>query len=111
MKGCVFGAGAVGGHVATRLLAAQADDVSVVARGAILKAIRERGLTVRSGGQEITAHPALATDDPAPWPPQDLVIVTLKAHAVPAAADAIARLLGPLGCALFLLNGIPWWWR
>ncbi len=111
MKVCVFGAGAVGGHVATRLLAAQADEISVVARGAILKAIRERGLTVRSGGSEITAQPAVATDDPSTLPPQDLVIVTLKAHAVPGAAGAIAQLLGPLGCAIFLLNGIPWWWR
>lgn len=111
MKVCVFGAGAVGGHIATRLLAAKADEISVVARGAILKAMRERGLTVRSGGDEITAQPAVATDDPSTLPPQDLVIVALKAHAVPGAASAIARLLGPLGCAIFLLNGIPWWWR
>jgi len=111
MKVCVFGAGAVGGNIATRLLAAQADDVSVVARGAMLKAIREHGLTLRSGGKEITARAEVATDDPSTLPPQDVVLVTLKAHAVPGAAAAIARLLAPQGCAVFLLNGIPWWWR
>ena len=111
MKVCVFGAGAVGGHVAARLLAAQADDIAVVARGATLKAIRDKGLTLRSGGKEITARPKVATDDPATLPPQDAVLVTLKAHAVPGAAPAIAKLLGPQGCAVFFLNGIPWWWR
>ncbi len=111
MNVCVFGTGAVGGHIATRLLAAQADEVSVVARGAMLKAMRENGLTLRSGGKEITAKPAVATDDPSALPPQDVVLVTLKAHAVPGAAAAIARLLAPQGCAVFFLNGIPWWWR
>ncbi len=111
MKVCVFGAGAVGGHLATRLVAAQADEISLVARGAMLKAIRECGLTLRSGGQEITARPRTVTDDPATLPPQDVVLVTLKAHSLSAAAPAIARLLAPQGCAVFLLNGIPWWWR
>ncbi len=111
MKVCVFGAGAVGGHVAARLLAAQADEISVVARGAMLKAMRENGLTLHSGGQEIKAKPAVATDDPSTLPPQDVVLVTLKAHAVPGAAAAIAGLLSPQGCAVFFLNGIPWWWR
>jgi 2-dehydropantoate 2-reductase len=110
MKVCVFGAGAVGGHIATRLLAAKADEVSIVARGAVLKAIREHGLTLRSAGKEITAKPRSVTDDPATLPPQDLVIVALKAHAVPGAAAAIARVISPQGSALFLLNGIPWWW-
>ena len=51
MKVCIFGAGAVGGHIATRLAAARADEISVVARGAQLQAIRSRGLTLRSGGK------------------------------------------------------------
>lgn len=111
MKVCIFGAGAVGGHIATRLIAANADEVSVVARGAVLEAIRARGFTLRSGGQEIAARPEKATDDPSTLPAQDLVIVTLKAHAVSAAAGAIAQLIAPQGCAVFLLNGVPWWWR
>lgn len=110
MKVCIFGAGAVGTHVATRLAAARADEVSLVARGAHLEAISRRGLTLRTNGEEITAQPAVATDDPERLPPQDLVIATLKATALPGAAATIARLLAPEGCAAFLLNGITWWW-
>ena len=111
MKVCVFGAGAVGGHLAVRLIAARADDISVVARGAQLAAMRSRGLTLRSGGQETTVKVPVATDDPSTLPPQDVVAVTLKAHSVPVAAAAIGRLVAPGGCAVFLLNGIQWWWR
>jgi 2-dehydropantoate 2-reductase len=110
MKVCVFGAGAVGGHVAVRLSAAQADEVSVVARGTRLQAIRERGLTLHSAGAVIKAKPAIATDDPSQLPPQDLIVVTLKAPTLPDAAESLARLLAPEGCAVFLINGIPWWW-
>jgi 2-dehydropantoate 2-reductase len=111
MKACVFGAGAVGGNIAARLLAAGADEVSVVARGAQLDALRTRGLVLRSAGRQIEAKVPVATDDPSTLPPQDLVFVTLKAHAVPAAARAIAGLLAPQGSAVFMLNGIQWWWR
>ncbi len=112
MKVCIFGAGAVGGHIATRLINAGADDISIVARGAMLKAIRERGLTLRSNGkEEIHVNPETATDDPATLPPQDVVLVTVKAHALSAAAPAIGKLLAPNGVAVFLLNGIPWWFQ
>jgi 2-dehydropantoate 2-reductase len=112
MKVCIFGAGAVGGHYAVRLLSAGVADVSLVARGTTLMAIRSRGLTLRSGGQDISVKPPVATDDPSSLPPQDIVLVTLKATAgLPAAAPAISRLLAPGGCAVFMLNGIPWWWR
>ncbi|MGQ0750950.1 MAG: ketopantoate reductase family protein, partial [Betaproteobacteria bacterium] len=111
MKVCVFGAGAVGGHLAVQMLAANPDGISLVARGAMLKAIRERGLTLQKGGKETTVRPAAVSDDPSTLPGQDFVLVTLKAHSVPGAAQAIARLLAPGGCAIFLLNGIPWWWR
>jgi 2-dehydropantoate 2-reductase len=77
----------------------------------MLRAIRERGLTLRKGGHETRVKPSIVTEDPATLPPQDIVLVTLKAHTLPAAAHAIARLLAPNGCAVFLLNGIPWWWR
>jgi len=107
MKICVFGAGAVGGNLATRLIAANIADISIVARGAHLEAIRMRGLTLQTRGTEINARPAAATANPAELSPQDLVVVTLKAASVPEAADAIAGLLAPEGTALFVLNGIP----
>jgi 2-dehydropantoate 2-reductase len=112
MKVCIFGAGAVGGNIATRLVAGNADEVSIVARGAQLQAIRTRGLTLRSGGAELRAKPAVATDNPSTLPPQDVVAVAVKATAaMPAAAQAIGKLLAPDGCAIFMINGIPWWWR
>jgi 2-dehydropantoate 2-reductase len=111
LKVCVYGAGAIGGHAATRLIGAKAAEISVVTRGAQLEAIRRRGLTLKSGGKEITGKPAAATDDPTTLPPQDVVLVTLKAHSLPAAADPLACLLAPQGCVVFILNGIPWWWR
>lgn len=111
MKLCIYGAGAIGSHVAVRLTAARAAEVSVVARGAQLQAIRARGLTLCRGGRETTIVPAAATDDPATLPPQDLVVVTLKAYAVPGEAGRLAGLLAPGAAALFVLNGIPWWWN
>ena len=111
MKVCVFGAGAIGGLVAVPLLDAAKDEISVVARGAMLKALRETGVTLQTGGKEFKARLATATDDSSQLPLQDVVLVTVKAHAVPGAAAAIARLLAPQGCAVFLLNGIPWWWN
>ena len=114
MKVCIFGAGAVGGHIATRLIDANAkdDEISIVARGSMLKAIRERGLTLRSNGkEEFHVKPKIVTDDPSTLPPQDVVLVTVKAHALTAAAPAIGKLLKPDGVAVFLLNGIPWWFQ
>ena len=111
MRVCIYGAGAVGGHLAVRLLAARAAEVSVVARGAQLSAIRTRGLTLRRGGQETNVVPHAATDDPASLWPQDLVIVTLKAHALAGEAARLQHLLAPQAAALFVVNGIPWWWN
>ena len=111
MKVCVYGAGAIGGHVAARLISAGDAHVSIIARGAQLQAIREKGVTLLSGGAHFGGMAALATDDPAEAPPQDIVLVTLKAHAAPTLARPIAGLLAPGGVAVFLVNGVPWWWN
>ncbi|MFF4274149.1 ketopantoate reductase family protein [Streptomyces sp. NPDC001536] len=108
MKICVYGAGAVGGHIAGRLAAAQAE-VSVVARGEQLAAIRRQGLRVETRDGELLSHPA-ATDRPGDLEPQDLVIVAVKAPALPAIAEQIGALLHEDGSALFVMNGIPWWY-
>src|SRR5258706_10610687 len=104
MKVCVYGAGAIGGNLAVRLLLG-GEAVSVVTRGEHLRAIRERGLILHADGKVLNARPAAATDDPSTLPPQDCVIVTLKAHSTAQAAAAIARLLAPNGFAIFALNG------
>ena len=111
MKVCIFGAGALGGHLAAQLIASKQSDISLVARGAHLAAIRERGLTLRVGGREVGGKAAAATDNPATLPPQDIVFVALKAQTLPAAAQAIGKLVKPDGCAVFLMNGIPWWFN
>ena len=108
MKICVFGAGAVGGHFAARLQRGGAE-VSVVARGPHLEAIRRNGLIVRAADGEIRA-PVAASDDPRDLGPQDAVLVTLKAPALPALAAGVAPLLRPDTPVIFAMNGIPWWY-
>ncbi|WP_439598274.1 ketopantoate reductase family protein [Falsiroseomonas sp.] len=108
MRVCVFGAGAVGGHIATRLALGGAE-VSIVARGANLAAIREKGLTVRAPDGEHHARVA-AAEDPAALGPQDAVLVTVKAPSLPGVAAAIAPLLGPETFVAFVMNGVPWWY-
>lgn len=112
MKICVFGAGAVGSNVAVRLADAGVGQISVVARGAHLAAIRSHGLSLRhADGEQWHAHFDHATDDPATLPPQDIILVALKAASLPAQADALRRLLAPDGVVAFLSNGVPWWWN
>ncbi|HDS0927424.1 TPA: 2-dehydropantoate 2-reductase [Pseudomonas putida] len=108
MKVCVYGAGAVGGHIAARLDAAGAN-VSLVARGEHLAAIRKHGLRVETRDRVFHCQ-LLATDDPASLGPQDVVIVSVKAPALPAIMSGIGPLLGPQTLVLFALNGIPWWY-
>ncbi|MCB4365512.1 2-dehydropantoate 2-reductase [Hydrogenophaga taeniospiralis] len=111
MRLCVFGAGAVGGYLAARLLASRQHEVSVVARGEQLRAIAAGGITLVTPEETLVVRPALVTDRAQALPPQDVVFVTLKAHSQPAAAQDMAALLGPAGTAVFLNNGIPWWWH
>ena len=109
MKITVFGTGAIGSHVAARLMQSGRSEVSVIARGAQLEAIRARGITVHAPDGSFTAHPR-AEADPAALGHQDAVIVTVKAPAVPSVAATLAPLLGPETPVVFVLNGIPWWW-
>ena len=108
MRICVYGAGAIGGHLAAKL-GAVGHDVSVVCRGAHLQAIRENGITLRVAEKSINARVA-ANDGAAGLGIQDFVIVTLKQMALPAFADDIAPLLGAETAVVFVQNGIPWWY-
>ena len=108
MKVCVFGAGAIGGHLAGRLAKGGAE-VSVIARGAHLAAMQANGLHVITPDGDIHAH-IQATDDPACLGPQDAVIVAVKAPALASVAAGIGPLLGPGTSVTFAMNGIPWWY-
>lgn len=109
MKITVFGAGAIGSHVAARLAQRGRSEVSVIARGPQLEAIRDRGITVDAPDGGFTVHPR-AEREAAALGPQDAVIVTVKAPAVTSVAEALGPLLGPETPVVFVINGIPWWW-
>lgn len=111
MKVCIFGAGAVGGYLAARIGHANAAELSVVARGPQLAAIRAHGIRLQTPTEELAVTPARATDQPAELPAQDVVFVTLKVMSQPRAAEAIQHLIRAGGCAVFVANGIPWWWK
>jgi 2-dehydropantoate 2-reductase len=108
MRLCVYGAGAIGGHLAMRFARAGAE-VSVVARGPHLAAIRRDGLTVHAvdGVHQVRVA---ASDDPAALGQQDAVVVTVKAPALPLVAAGIAPLLRADTGVAFVMNGIPWWY-
>ncbi len=108
MNICVFGAGSIGGLLAG-LLKRDGRDVSVIARGAHLRAIQANGLRVRTPDGEFTTHPA-ATDAPAALAPQDLVVVATKTTALPDIASRIAPLLHPGTRVAFAVNGVFWFY-
>jgi 2-dehydropantoate 2-reductase len=107
MKICIYGAGAVGGVMGAWLSRA-GHEVSVVARGANLTAIRAQGLRVRSAGTE-TAFRVRAESDPAALGAQDYVVVSVKGQSLPEVARGIGPLLGPHTSIVTAMNGVPWW--
>ncbi|MGY6412410.1 MAG: 2-dehydropantoate 2-reductase [Alkalilacustris sp.] len=108
MKICIFGAGAIGGYMGAKLAKAGAD-VSLVARGPHLAAMRDKGLTLIEEDGTFTV-PVTASDNPADLGPQDYVIVTLKAHSVPPVVDRMQPLIGDHTTIVSGVNGVPWWY-
>ena len=109
MKICVFGAGAIGGYMGVKLAQAGAD-VSLVARGPHLAAMKSNGLKLIEEGGEETVVSVTASDNPADLGVQDYIIVTLKAHSVPPIVDKMAPLIGPNTTIVSGVNGVPWWY-
>ena len=107
MKICIYGAGAIGGLIAGRLALA-GHEVSVVARGTQLTAIREKGLRILAGEKESVAR-IKADGNPAVLGPQDCVIVAVKGQNLPEVAAAIGPLVGPDTSIVTAMNGVPWW--
>jgi 2-dehydropantoate 2-reductase len=108
MKIAIYGAGAIGGYLGA-LLADAGAEVTLIARGPHLAALRDKGLALEING-ETSVRQIAATDDPAEAGPQDHVIVALKAHSVPAVVDAMQPLLGPDTAVVTAVNGVPWWY-
>ena len=110
MKICVVGAGAIGGLLGARLAVA-GEDVTLIARGAHLEAIRTRGLEVTMhDGAVVRAADIVATSDMRECGRQDLVILGVKAHQIPPIAGELPALFGPETMVLTTQNGIPWWY-
>ena len=109
MKICIFGAGAIGGYMAVKLVQAGVD-VSIVARGPHLAAIQSRGLTLTEDGAEPVTVQVRASANAADLGVQDYVIVTLKAHSVPPVVGAMQPLIGPDTTIVSGVNGVPWWY-
>ncbi|WP_024510940.1 2-dehydropantoate 2-reductase [Bradyrhizobium sp. ARR65] len=108
MRICIYGAGAIGGYLGVEFMRAGAD-VSLVARGAHLAAMRQNGLKLLIGGEERVVHPR-CTDDPAELGEQDFVIICLKAHSITGVIERMQPLLGPRTRIVTAVNGIPYWY-
>ena len=108
MKVCIYGAGAIGGHIGGHLARGGAD-VSLIARGPHLDALQRNGIRVVSVDDDFTM-PVFATDDPAELGPQDYVFITLKSHQVDGVLESMTPLLGPETAVIPPTTGIPWWY-
>lgn len=109
MKICIYGAGAIGGYLGVQLARSGAADVSLVARGAHLQAMKENGLKLLIEGEERIIQPN-ATDKPAELGVQDVIIICLKAHSITSAIDAMKPLLGSHTRIVTAVNGVPYWY-
>ncbi|MBY4596283.1 2-dehydropantoate 2-reductase [bacterium BD-1] len=111
-KIAVYGAGAIGGWLGVGL-AQRGAELSVVARGSTLEALRQNGLRLRHKDADGVDHEAVcsvrASAEPAELGEQDLVIVAVKAPGMADVASRIAPLLGPKTVVLTAMNGVPWW--
>jgi 2-dehydropantoate 2-reductase len=105
MRIAVVGAGGVGGYFGARLVAA-GEEVSFVARGAHLEALRTRGLHVESVVGDLTLGPQRATDRPSEIGRVDAVLLAVKTWQLEDAARMLPPLLGPATCVVPFLNGV-----
>jgi 2-dehydropantoate 2-reductase len=107
MRTTVVGAGAIGGLLAAALARA-GHDVSVLARGKTLAAIRANGIRIIDGESE-TRVAVKASDDAAVLGVQDCVVIALKAQALPDLAASLRPLVGADTTIVAAMNGLPWW--
>lgn len=109
MKICVVGAGSIGGLLGVKLALA-GNQVTLIARGPHLEAIKAKGLALEMDGERQVAKDVAATHDMTEVGPQDLVILGIKAHQIEPVVGEIRTLFGPDTMVLTTQNGIPWWY-
>lgn len=104
----IVGAGAIGGHIAARLVMS-GQPVNLLARGNTLSALKQLGLGWHDASEPLRHLAVNASDDAALLGPQDLVIVAVKEPALAALVPQLRQLIGPETRLLTAMNGIPWW--
>ena len=109
MKICVVGAGAIGGFLGTRLALEGSAQVSALARGTTLVALRDHGWRLQEGVDLVQAPVAVAADDPRELGPQDVLVIAVKSPALPALAPTLGPLFTKDTMVLPAMNGVPWW--
>ena len=109
MKVWIVGAGAIGGYLAVRIANA-GHNVSVIARGPHLAAIKARGMKLIEENDEFVAENLTATEFVGELGPMDVVLLALKAHQIVPIVNDMSVLLGPNTVIVTLQNGIPWWY-
>jgi 2-dehydropantoate 2-reductase len=108
MKICIVGAGATGGYLGTKLIKAGLD-VSLVARGPHLEAMRKTGLTIIENNKEISCFPK-CSDSMEELGKMDFIFITLKAYSIPGTVKEIAKMFDENTSVITAYNGIPWWY-
>ena len=116
MKIGIVGAGAIGGYFGARLAATGQHAVSALARGATLQALKQHGWRVQEGPGANEGGPshwgapvAAASDQAQELGVQDVVLIAVKAQALPALAPTLQALIGPHTLIVPAMNGVPWW--
>ncbi len=110
MRICIVGAGSIGGYLAV-LLARAGNEVTVIARGAHLDAVRNRGLRLLcENGSELVASNIKATSSLRDSGQHDLVILAVKAHQIESIAPELSALMHENAVLVPMQNGIPWWY-
>jgi 2-dehydropantoate 2-reductase len=110
VKICVVGAGAIGGYLGAQLARA-GEQVTFIARNRNLEAINARGFRlILEDGSPVHADSVRAVQHMADAGPQDVVLLTVKAHQVVDLLPGLRQLFGPQTCVVTMINGVPWWY-
>ena len=110
MRICIIGAGAIGGMLGARLALAGETVTFIEKNPTHAYAMRTQGLRIEADGDAVTAKDFAVTDDLAAPGPQDLVVIAVKAHQIPAVVPDIRQLFGPKTIVMTVQNGVPWWY-
>ena len=108
MKICIVGAGAIGGYLGVKLIKAGLD-VSLVARGAHLEAMKKKGLTIIENEKEIACFPK-CSESMEELGKMDFIFITLKAYSIPIIVKDIVKMFNENTSVITAYNGMPWWY-